>query len=148
MVAVGIAAGGAAGVGSFNVILSYIATGCVFTLLAALTFAFFEVAKLARVRADKPVPIVLGLLRQRAPLVVLPTLLWPLMLAAYTTAKMAIPFLVGYSWDAFWADADRLIIRGGSAGGYTTLAALTFHDTFKSGASYYGISDLEVLAQD
>ena len=38
----------------------------------------------------------------------------------------------------------RLIIRGGSAGGYTTLAALTFHDTFKAGASYYGISDIEV----
>jgi dipeptidyl aminopeptidase/acylaminoacyl peptidase len=46
------------------------------------------------------------------------------------------------------ADRDRLIIRGGSAGGYTTLAALTFHDTFKAGASYYGVSDLEVLAQD
>jgi dipeptidyl aminopeptidase/acylaminoacyl peptidase len=46
------------------------------------------------------------------------------------------------------ADPNRLIIRGGSAGGYTTLAALTFYDTFKSGASYYGISDLEVLQQD
>jgi dipeptidyl aminopeptidase/acylaminoacyl peptidase len=46
------------------------------------------------------------------------------------------------------ADANRLIIRGGSAGGYTTLAALTFHDTFKCGASYYGISDLEVLQHD
>jgi len=46
------------------------------------------------------------------------------------------------------ADPDRLIIRGGSAGGYTTLAALTFHKTFKAGASYYGISDLEVLQQD
>ena len=46
------------------------------------------------------------------------------------------------------ADPQRLIIRGGSAGGYTTLAALTFHDTFKAGASYYGISDLEVLQQD
>jgi dipeptidyl aminopeptidase/acylaminoacyl peptidase len=46
------------------------------------------------------------------------------------------------------ADPDRLIIRGGSAGGYTTLAALTFHRTFKAGASYYGISDLEVLQQD
>jgi dipeptidyl aminopeptidase/acylaminoacyl peptidase len=46
------------------------------------------------------------------------------------------------------ADPDRLIIRGGSAGGYTTLAALTFHSTFKAGASYYGISDLEVLQQD
>ncbi len=46
------------------------------------------------------------------------------------------------------ADADRLIIRGGSAGGYTTLAAITFHETFKAGASYYGISDLEVLQED
>ena len=46
------------------------------------------------------------------------------------------------------ADAGRLAIRGGSAGGYTTLAALTFHDTFKAGASYYGISDIEVLARD
>ena len=46
------------------------------------------------------------------------------------------------------ADPARLIIRGGSAGGYTTLAALTFHDTFKAGASYYGISDVEALAKD
>ncbi|MGZ8851032.1 MAG: alpha/beta hydrolase family protein, partial [Thermoanaerobaculia bacterium] len=46
------------------------------------------------------------------------------------------------------ADAARLMIRGGSAGGYTTLAALTFHSTFNAGASYYGISDIEVLAHD
>jgi dipeptidyl aminopeptidase/acylaminoacyl peptidase len=47
------------------------------------------------------------------------------------------------------ADDSRLIIRGGSAGGYTALAALTFHPgTFTAGASYYGISDLEVLAHD
>ena len=46
------------------------------------------------------------------------------------------------------ADGTRLIIRGGSAGGYTTLAALAFHDVFKAGASYYGVSDLEVLAKE
>ncbi|MBR8832613.1 MAG: S9 family peptidase [Stigonema ocellatum SAG 48.90 = DSM 106950] len=45
-------------------------------------------------------------------------------------------------------DGDRLVISGGSAGGYTTLCALTFRDTFKAGASYYGVSDLEALAQD
>ncbi|MEM7406679.1 MAG: prolyl oligopeptidase family serine peptidase [Pseudomonadota bacterium] len=45
-------------------------------------------------------------------------------------------------------DGDRLAIRGGSAGGFTTLAALVFHDTFKAGASYYGISELEALATD
>ena len=46
------------------------------------------------------------------------------------------------------ADLDRLAIDGGSAGGYTTLAALTFHDVFKAGASYYGVSDLEALAKE
>ena len=46
------------------------------------------------------------------------------------------------------ADANRLTISGGSAGGYTTLAALTFGTTFKAGASYYGVSDLIALAKD
>ncbi len=45
-------------------------------------------------------------------------------------------------------DANRLAIAGGSAGGYTTLSALTFRDTFKAGASYYGLSDLEAFARD
>jgi dipeptidyl aminopeptidase/acylaminoacyl peptidase len=39
-------------------------------------------------------------------------------------------------------DGDRLLIRGGSAGGYTTLCALAFHDDFAAGASYYGLADL------
>ncbi len=46
------------------------------------------------------------------------------------------------------ADGERLGIRGGSAGGYTTLCALAFTDTFKAGASYFGVSDLELLAKD
>jgi dipeptidyl aminopeptidase/acylaminoacyl peptidase len=46
------------------------------------------------------------------------------------------------------ADGNRLAITGGSAGGYTTLCALTFHDVFKAGASHYGVSDLEALARD
>jgi dipeptidyl aminopeptidase/acylaminoacyl peptidase len=47
-----------------------------------------------------------------------------------------------------FVDADRLAISGGSAGGYTTLCALTFHDAFSAGASHYGIGDLEALARD
>jgi dipeptidyl aminopeptidase/acylaminoacyl peptidase len=45
-------------------------------------------------------------------------------------------------------DGERLAIRGGSAGGYTTLASLAFRDVFKAGASYFGVSDLEALAKD
>ena len=46
------------------------------------------------------------------------------------------------------ADPDRLAIRGGSAGGYTALAALAFKNTFSAGASLYGIGDLMTLARD
>ena len=53
-----------------------------------------------------------------------------------------------YLVDRGLADGNRLAIDGGSAGGYTTLAALTFRDIFKAGASYYGVSDLEALAKD
>ncbi|MCC6790776.1 MAG: S9 family peptidase [Thermomicrobiales bacterium] len=45
-------------------------------------------------------------------------------------------------------DGDRLTIRGWSASGYTTLAALAFRDVFKAGASHFGISDLEAMARD
>jgi dipeptidyl aminopeptidase/acylaminoacyl peptidase len=46
------------------------------------------------------------------------------------------------------ADPARLTISGGSAGGYTTLCALVFHDLFRAGASHYGIGDLTALAAD
>jgi dipeptidyl aminopeptidase/acylaminoacyl peptidase len=45
-------------------------------------------------------------------------------------------------------DGSKLVIHGGSAGGYTTLCALVFHDDFSAGASYYGVADAETLAQD
>jgi dipeptidyl aminopeptidase/acylaminoacyl peptidase len=46
------------------------------------------------------------------------------------------------------ANPEQLAIKGSSAGGYTVLAALAFSDTFKAGASLYGIGDLETLARD
>ena len=45
-------------------------------------------------------------------------------------------------------DGNRLAITGGSAGGYTTLAALAFRDTFKAGSSHFGVSELESFARD
>ena len=45
-------------------------------------------------------------------------------------------------------DGTRLAIRGGSAGGYTTLGALAFHDVFQAGASYFGVSDIESLVKE
>ncbi|MGI9483041.1 MAG: S9 family peptidase [Hyphomicrobiales bacterium] len=45
------------------------------------------------------------------------------------------------------AHKDKLFISGGSAGGYTVLCALAFHDVFRAGASYYGIGDLNMLLE-
>lgn len=45
-------------------------------------------------------------------------------------------------------DGDRLVIRGGSAGGFTALAALAFRDVFKAGGDHYGVADLSALAAD
>ncbi len=50
--------------------------------------------------------------------------------------------------DPLAVDGERLAITGGSAGGYTTLAALAFHDGFSAGASHFGVADLEALALD
>ena len=47
-----------------------------------------------------------------------------------------------------FADRDRVIVEGGSAGGFTVLCCLAFCDEFAAGASYFGISDLESLAED
>jgi dipeptidyl aminopeptidase/acylaminoacyl peptidase len=47
-----------------------------------------------------------------------------------------------------WVDAARVVISGGSAGGYTVLAALVFRDFFQGGASYYGVSDAAALARE
>ncbi|KVI00013.1 hypothetical protein Ccrd_021758 [Cynara cardunculus var. scolymus] len=50
--------------------------------------------------------------------------------------------------DSGKADGERLCITGGSAGGYTTLAALAFKKTFKAGASLYGVADLKLLKEE
>lgn len=58
--------------------------------------------------------------------------------------KAALDYLV----EEGLADREKLLIAGGSAGGYSVLVALSQHDIFAAGANYFGISDLEVLARD
>lgn len=57
-------------------------------------------------------------------------------------------FAAKYLADRGEVDDQRLTIRGGSAGGYTTLCALVFFDEMSAGASYFGVADLESLTQD
>ncbi len=53
-----------------------------------------------------------------------------------------------YLADTGRVDGQRMAITGGSAGGYTTLCALAFHDVFAAGASYFGVADCAALAED
>jgi dipeptidyl aminopeptidase/acylaminoacyl peptidase len=53
-----------------------------------------------------------------------------------------------YLIDQGWADAKRVAIRGGSAGGYTTLRALTWKNFFAAGANYFGLAELETFVDD
>ena len=53
-----------------------------------------------------------------------------------------------YLADEGRVDENRLAIRGGSAGGYATLCALTFHDVYDAGVSYFGVADLRGLAEE
>ena len=57
-------------------------------------------------------------------------------------AIAAVDFLIAQGK----VDANRIAIRGGSAGGFTTLAALAFHNRFKAGANLYGVADIAALA--
>jgi len=79
------------------------------TILCVLLCVFWWVLKLALQKADKPLLQVWAELRPRLLYLLLPTVVFPLFLVSYTAAKTSIPFIVGYSWDGFWAAADRLI---------------------------------------
>jgi hypothetical protein len=68
-----------------------------------------EVARLAPTRADNPLRTVVGRTGECQSLFVLPALIFPIFLGAYTWAKCSIPFAVGYGWERTWADADRFI---------------------------------------
>jgi dipeptidyl aminopeptidase/acylaminoacyl peptidase len=65
-------------------------------------------------------------------------------LADVEDCEAAVKYLVAQGL----ADPDRVAIRGGSAGGFTVLAALTTSEMFKAGASHYGIGDLMLLAAE
>ena len=91
--------------------LPYISSAAAISFIAILGYVFVQIAKLARANAESPIMAVRLMLLDRLPLMLLPALVLPLFLVGYTAAKCAIQFLVGYSWDAFFANADHFIFR-------------------------------------
>jgi hypothetical protein len=80
------------------------------TLLCAVLFAFWILTRAWLLKRD-PVEELRSALAGRLPLLLLPAVILPAFLIGYTTSKTAIPLVVGYTWDAFWSNADRLIFR-------------------------------------
>ena len=81
------------------------------TILTVLIWALLQTAAMARRREDDPIQKLAAALWSKLPLYVIPALIFPLFLGAYTWAKASIPFTVGYPWESFWADADHVLLR-------------------------------------
>jgi hypothetical protein len=98
-----------AGVNSKGLFVPYVLASVIFTCYALLLTSFWWVSQLARAGADRPLLAVRKRFLEQAPCLLLPLLIFPVFLASFTATKTGIPFLVGYSWDPFWAHADRLL---------------------------------------
>jgi len=98
-----------AGVSSRLLFVPYFSSSLAITFVSLLLTVFWWAFQLARRGADSPLRRIGENLEERVPYLLLPAAIFPLFLVSFTTVKTAIPFLVGYSWDPFWAQADRLL---------------------------------------
>jgi hypothetical protein len=109
MLLAGIAISIAAGIDPRGMIIPYVAGSFSVTVISVGIFTFLSIAKLAIRLADNPLQTVFNALRERALLLLLPALIFPLFLVGYTAAKSGIPYLVGFTWDSTFIVADRMI---------------------------------------
>jgi hypothetical protein len=109
MLGVGLFAGYLANIDGSGLFMPYTLAATSLTVISFLIYIFFEVLKMAMKGVKRPTPLLWQKIRAKAPFLVLPTLIFPFFLTGFTTAKSSIPALVGYRWDAFWADADVII---------------------------------------
>jgi len=109
MVVIGATTSALAHIRADGLYLPYLSTAVAITFLSTLCFVFLEVAQLARSGEEDPLRKVGRKLQARLSFLLLPAVALPLFLASFAAAKSSIPFLVGYSWDGFWAAADRLL---------------------------------------
>jgi len=111
MVLCALVTGQLAGVSSKLLYVPYFAASLSITFVSVFLSILWWTFQLARSGARAPLRTIAEKLRDRAAYLLLPAAIFPLFLASFTAVKTAIPFLVGYSWDGFWAQTDRMIFR-------------------------------------
>ena len=109
MLVAGLSIGRFAGIESGGLFAPYFVGAAAFTALSLLFYVFVAFCRLAAKLAENPVATVWADLRTKAPLLLLPVLIYPIFLTGFTTAKFSIPVVVGYRWDMFWADVDTVL---------------------------------------
>jgi hypothetical protein len=98
------------GVDGSRVFLPYLGAWASLTLIAVLFWAFVDVARMAKARTEDPLRRLAGNIVDQQKLVLLPAVVFPLFIGAYTWAKSSIPFVVGYGWERYWADIDAALL--------------------------------------
>ncbi len=97
------------GIDGSSLILAYLVPTLYVAIVAVVLWAGFMLVRLAVQRADRPAAQIVSRLRAAFPMLLLPAVIQPLFLAAFTTAKTAIAPLTSFSWDARFAQWDALI---------------------------------------
>jgi hypothetical protein len=97
------------GPSGLSLLADYIVGTISVVVTAILLFVFVEVARLASLKAEHPLPIVFAKLRSRLALLVLPLLVFPTFLASFTAAKSGMQGLIGFRFDLAFAKADAII---------------------------------------
>ena len=121
------------GVNGSLVFLPYIGAWSSLTLIAILLWAFCDVAKMAKAGVDRPLQRLSATIVDQQKLVLLPAMIFPIFIGAYTWAKCSIPFVVGYPWERYWADVDVALL---GSDGWRILHAV-FPDSYASGWTFF-----------
>jgi hypothetical protein len=110
MVVAGLVTSGMAGTPFGRLLLPYTLTSLGVCSLSVFVAILLLILRFAFEREVSPLNRLIRKAKSRGPYLVLPILIVPLFLASFTAAKSSIPYLVGFSWEAFWANADAAIL--------------------------------------
>lgn len=98
------------GVWPHRMLIAYIASALWIAPPGLCIWAFVKLVPLAKARADRPLAILAGEISSRAPMLLLPLLIFPTFLAFYTTAKLGVPAIAGFAADPMLADLERALL--------------------------------------